>query len=108
MSRVNWKKLVKQIPSRVQIAPKVYYDVVWSKDLVDTKGNYLYGITDLTNRIITIRMDMSPKLTVETYFHELLHCYSEEFKINLTETQVLRLEHILPYVLKKDNLFKNE
>lgn len=108
MKRVSWKHLVKQIPSRVQIGPKVFYDVVWSKDLVDSKGNYLYGLTDLTNRVITIRMDMSPKLTVETYAHELLHCFSEEFDINLTETQVLRFEHILPYLLKKGNLLSDE
>ena len=108
MKRINWKKLVKQIPSRVQIGPKTYYDIVWSTDLVDTKGNYLYGLTDLNHRVITIRMGMPAKLTMETYTHELLHSFSEEYGINLTEKQVLRSEHILPYLLKSGNLLKDE
>jgi hypothetical protein len=48
-------------------------------------------------------MGMSPKLTCETFFHECLHAWSEEFKIGLTEPQVLGLEYILPYL---DGLFK--
>lgn len=98
MPRVNWKNKVKNIPARVQIAPRVWYDVTWQKEITDTKGNTLFGLTDLNNKIITIKMDMSPKLTVETYFHECLHAWSDEFKIGLTETQVLHLEHILPYL----------
>lgn len=102
MARFNWKQKVKKIPAKVQVAPKVWYQVCWQKEILDTKGNPLYGITDLDNKIITIRMDMSPKLTVETYFHEITHAFSEEFGLGLTENQVLGLEHIIPYL---DGLF---
>lgn len=102
MPRVDWKKKVRNIPAKIQIAPKIVYQITWQKEILDSKGNTLFGITDLNNKIITIKMDMSPKLTCETYFHECLHAWSEEFKINLTENQVLLLENILPYL---DNLF---
>lgn len=100
--RHNWKKKVRSIPARVQITPKVWYDVTWQKEIVDTKGNHLYGFTDLENKIITIKMNMPPKITCETYFHETIHAFSEEYKIGLTENQVLQSEHMLPYL---DNLF---
>jgi hypothetical protein len=99
----NWKKKLKAIPARVQIAPKVHYEVTWQKEILDTKGNHLYGITDLDNKIITIKMGMSPKLTVETYIHEVFHAFSHEFNLDLTENQVLGLEHIIPYL---DGLFQ--
>ena len=103
--RTNWRKKMKNIPSKVAIAPKVWYDITYQKEIVDTKGNHIYGFTDLDNKIITIRMDMSPKLTVETYWHEVCHAFSEEFEIELTENQVLALEHIIPYI---DGLFEGK
>lgn len=107
-NRINWRKRVSQIPSKVQIAPKIFYDVVWQKEITDTKGNHLYGLTDLTNRVITIKMDMTPRLTVETYIHEITHAVSEEFNLGLTENQVLKIEHAIPFLLKGNNLFKEE
>lgn len=103
MARTNWKKKVKSIPAQVQVAPKMFYQVTWQKEILDTKGNNLYGLTDLDNKIITIRMGLSPKLTCETYFHEVIHAFSHEWGLNLTETQVLNMEHILPYL---DGLFQ--
>lgn len=106
--RINWKKLVTLIPSRVQIAPKVYYEVVWQKEIINSTGHHLYGVTDLTNKIITIKMGMPARLTMETYTHEVCHAFSEEYKLGLTENQVLAMEHALPYVLKINNLLKEE
>jgi|ERR1035437_4647691 hypothetical protein len=100
--RTDWKKKLRHIPSKVHIAPKVYYDVMYQKEILDTKGNHLYGFTDLDSKIIAIKMDMSPKLTVETFFHECCHAFSEEHKLGLTENQVLNMEGILPYL---DGLF---
>lgn len=106
--RANWKKKVAEIPSRVQVAPRIFYNIVWQKEIVDTKGNHLYGLTDLTNKVITIKMDMPAKLTIETYIHEYIHAVSEEYELGLTENQVLAMEHALPYVLKKGNIFKEK
>lgn len=106
--RINWKSLVKKIPSSVQIAPKIVYQVVWQKEIVDTKGNQLYGLTDLNNHIITIKMDMSARLTVETYIHEVTHAISEHYDLGLTENQVLKIEHAIPVLVKSNNIFKEE
>jgi hypothetical protein len=106
--RVNWKKKMSQIPSRVQIAPKVFYEVVWQKEIVDTKGNHLYGLTDLNNKIITVQMGLPARLTVETYIHECIHALSDAYGLGLTENQVLAMEKPLAYILKDNNLFKEE
>jgi putative protein kinase ArgK-like GTPase of G3E family len=102
MARTDWKKKVRNIPAKVQIASKVWYDITWQKEIVDTVGNHLCGFTDLNNKIITIKMDMSPKLTVETFMHECFHAFSEEFELSLTENQVLGMEKMVPYL---DGLF---
>ncbi len=99
-NRINWKKQVKTIPSRVQIAPKVWYDVVWQKEIINSKGERLCGVSNLTDKVITIQMDMPAKLTMETFYHELLHSFSEEHNLGLTENQVLSMEKTLPYILK--------
>jgi hypothetical protein len=100
--RTDWRRKARNIPAKVQVAPKVWYDITYQKEIIDTAGNHLYGFTDLNNKIITIKMDMSPKLTVETFMHECFHAFSEEFELGLTEKQVLGLEHIIPYL---DGLF---
>ena len=106
--RVNWKKRISEIPSRVQISKKTYYDVVWQKEITDTKGNHLCGMTNLNDKVITIKMDMTAKLTIETYIHEVIHSISDEYDLGLTENQVLKMEESLPYILKLDNIFKEE
>lgn len=106
--RVNWKQKMSEIPSRVQLGPKVFYDIVWQSEIKDTKGNKLHGLTDLTNKLIIIEMNQPARITVETYLHELTHAYSEEYNLGLTEPQVLDIEKGLPYLLKKGNVFKDE
>ena len=105
MARFDWKKKMRHIPAKVQIAPKVAYDITFQKEIITPGGVHLYGFTDLDNKIITIKMDMTPKLTVETYIHECFHAFSEENELGLTENQVLGLEHIIPYL---DGLFEGK
>lgn len=106
--RVSWKKEVQRIPSKVELAPGIFYDIVWQSEIVDTKGNRLHGITDLTNKLIIIEMNQPARITLETYFHECFHGLSEELKLGLTETQVLNMEKAIPLFLKKGNFLKDE
>lgn len=99
---VKWKKLVKRIPPRVQINRNSFYEVCWIEDFPD--GNTL-GETRYDPKQIVIKKGLSPKLTVQTYLHEIGHAVSEEFKANLTETQVLAIEAFFYYMLKNDNIF---
>lgn len=99
---MDWRKKMRNIPAKVQIAPKISYDIVWQKEIKNTKGNELCGTADYDNRIITLSLNLSPKLTVITYIHECLHCFSNEFGLNLTENQILAMEKTFPYI---DKLF---
>lgn len=106
--RVNWKNLASRIPSKVQVGPRKFYDVLWQEEIIDTKGNHLHGLADLTNKIIIIQMNQPARITVETFLHEMSHVISEEFGLGLTEQQVLDLEKAMPYLLKVGNVFKDE
>lgn len=102
---VDWKKLQKQIPDKVQITSSVYYEVLWS-DNVDGKDHY--GLTDLNNKQIIIKKGMKPKITVITFLHECTHAASYEYDLNLTETQVLNIEKFIYYILKQNNIFRKK
>lgn len=100
---LDWKKLLKKIPSKVQITKTHFYEVVW----VDSfSSQNVMGETRFDKRQIAIKKQMSPKLTVITYLHEVLHAISGEHDAELTEKQVLALEKSFYYFLKTNNIFK--
>ena len=103
---VNWSKLVKQIPYKIQIGNKLFYEVVW----VDRFDDPLQvGEMDSKLKQIRIKIDQSNKDMVLTYLHEVLHAFSDEHKIGLTEKQVSLLEKkMMYYWLKPVNLFSRE
>lgn len=101
---VNWKKLVKQIPARVQVKSNVYFDVVWCKEF--PLDHEQIGGTNFEKKQITIKSGLSPKLTIITYLHELMHLFSDENSAALTETQILALEKSFYFLLKSGNIFK--
>jgi hypothetical protein len=102
---VNWKKLVKKIPNKVQLSKKGEYEIVW----VDSfKQDNVMGETRFDRKQIAIKNKMSPKNTVITYLHEVMHGLSAEHDAQLTENQVLSLEKGLYYLLKDGNLFKKD
>lgn len=102
---VNWKKLAKKIPNKVQLSKKGEYEIVW----VDSfKQDDVVGETRFDRKQIAIKDKMSPKNTVITYLHEVAHGLSAEHEIQLTENQILSLEKGLYYLLKDGNLFKKD
>lgn len=105
MSKVNWRRLVTQIPNRVQVNKKDYYEVLW----VDGFTNELtLGETRFDLRQIVLKKNQSPKQTIVTFMHELVHCFFTEHDIHLTETDVLKTEKFFYYILKPDNIFKGK
>lgn len=100
---MNWEKLRKKIPHRVQIARNAWYEVLYTDDFKD--GN-TYGETRFDPRQIVIQNGLSPKLTVVTYLHECAHAFAAEHDINLTETQILAMEKAFYYILKDGNIFE--
>ena len=99
---VNWKALQKRIPPRVYAGKKVWYQILW----VDSfEGDAYVGLTSHTLKQITIKKGMSPKQTVLTYLHEIIHMFSDEADIKVTEAQVQLIESVLHLVLKSGNVF---
>lgn len=89
MSRINWNRLSKNIPTKIKIAPKREYEILHIKDF---HGVEQYGETRFDTNQIILKTGLSPKLMTETYWHEILHAISEAYNIGLTEEQVLNLE----------------
>ena len=103
MNRIDWGYYKRHIPNKVQVAPKVFYEVFWTDEFVASDN---LGETRYSERQIIIKKKMSNKLTVVTYIHELVHAMSYEHGMNLTEAQVLSSESFFMYLLKDGNIFK--
>jgi hypothetical protein len=101
--KVDWEKLRRAIPPKVHLGRGIHYEVCWL-DKNDERD--LLGETRFDVRQIVIRLEMSAKDTVVTYLHELAHAVSGEYELNLTETQILKLEAAFYYILKSSNVFK--
>ncbi len=104
MTSVPWKKLYSKIAPRVQIAPKVFYEIVWVEKFPENKDKV--GETRPSYHQIVLKTNETAKDTVSTYLHEILHSVSDTYDVGLTETQVQKLEKALPYILKTGNVFK--
>ncbi len=102
---VNWKKLAKKIPNKVQLSKKGEYEIVWVESFKQTD---VVGETRFDRKQIAIKTKMSAKNTVITYLHEVAHGISAEHEVELTENQILALEKSLYYLIKDGNLFKKD
>lgn len=102
---VNWKKLAKKIPNKVQLSKKGEYEIVWVESF---KQSDVVGETRFDRKQIAIKTKMSAKSTVITYLHEVAHGISAEHEVELTENQILALEKSLYYLIKDGNLFKKD
>lgn len=99
---INWTKLKRRIPSKVVIGDCTY-EVLFIDEF---KSPSILGETRLEDKQIVLKNGQTPKELVKTYIHECLHAVSEEFDVNLTEQQVLKLEEALSCILKDGNVFK--
>lgn len=100
--RVNYKELMSHIPTRIQLTSKVFYEIMWTDQFLDPK---VMGETRFSPNQIVIKSGMTPKEIVVTFLHEVAHAYSAEYEMDLTESQILKFEKGLYYLLKKDNIF---
>jgi hypothetical protein len=94
------------IPDRVQVGRKSWYTVL--RVVKPPSGDYTAGECDPNTKTIFIRINETPRQTVLTYLHEVLHAYSFEYDIGLTESQVTAMEtKVFHYLLKNGNVFKS-
>ena len=90
----------KNIPNRVRTKSRTHYEVLWSDEFhFDEKtGKKTYGTTRFDPNLITLNINQGDKETMHTYWHEFIHALSEDYQLNLTETQVENLELSFLYV----------
>jgi len=102
---VKWKDYFNRIPASVKVN-KSTYEVHWIDSFPKDKEQLGESRFNDNEREIVIKLGQNDKETVKTYWHELCHVASEEYGINLTENQVLKLENFLKDVLTPGNIFK--
>jgi hypothetical protein len=77
-----------RIPGKIRITRKTAYDILFSHDHTDPN----HGSCDPNKKQIVINVNQSKTNIKKTMLHEALHAMSIEHEINLTETQVRKLE----------------
>lgn len=87
--QTRWKTLVKNIPIKIKVGPKIHYEILWVDDFA---SGDLRGEMRPDTRQIVIQRGLSDKETVTTFFHEWLHAMSDENGVKLTENQVIEME----------------
>lgn len=95
--KINWKKLAKSIPNLTPPVQGESYEIVYIDDFKDGKT---LGETRFDFKQIVIKKNQSDTELCYTAFHEILHLISDQYKVRLTESQVLALEKSLPFWLK--------
>ena len=89
MSQRPTMKLIPQnkYPKKIHVGCEVYKILfVKMKD---------YGETDSGTRTIKIKKGLSPRETLRTFIHEMIHCAEFEFDIPLKHKVVYKLEEAL-------------
>lgn len=94
---INWKRIVKNIPTHIQISRTGIYEILWCKQF---ENENTLGETRFDRKQIVLKEGQSPKETVSTLLHEVYHAASEEYEIGLTENQVIALEKGVYYLIK--------
>lgn len=103
MTQIKWNQLFKRIPTQIKIKGHTW-EVLWSPTIV--QDEHVMGETRFNPNQIIIKTGQTPKESVHTYIHEVLHAIDHVYGIGLTERQVILLESALSVVLKPFSIFK--
>jgi len=87
---MRWLGFLKRIPHKVQVTSKVFYEILYTPEIVGKED--CLGVTYLQQKQIMLMSKQSPKNMVHTYIHEVVHAFSEEYSVDLTERQVRAVE----------------
>lgn len=91
------KRKYPTFPSHIRITPKKDYQIVYIDEFKDVEQ---LGECRFNPPQIIVKKGTPPKEEFGTICHEVAHAMSEEYDINLTENQVLRLEKAIVAVLR--------
>lgn len=93
--RIDYKKLVKNIPSSVEVAKGVTYEVLYSDTIIS--GEDVLGETRPTDKQIVLKNGQPNRELVLTTWHEAIHAFALEHDVPLTESEVRKFENAFPY-----------
>lgn len=77
----------KQYPREIMIRGSV-----WTIKFVRNLGPHLCGECDLAEREIRIAQKLKPMLRLETFVHEVLHAFEEEYGLKIPHKMIYKLE----------------
>ncbi len=75
-------------PSKIHVGSEVY-------TIKFVRGLKCYGVTDSGDKTIKIKKGLSPRETMKTLIHELLHAVDFEHDIGIKHKKVYALEEAL-------------
>jgi Zn-dependent peptidase ImmA (M78 family) len=105
----NWKKYRTNIPNKVKISSRAYYEVFHTKDFhFDKENEKTFGITRFDPKQIVLNDNQGNKEHIHTFLHEVLHAISHEYNVNLTENQIQKLEKAMPYFMDLISILKGD
>lgn len=95
---INWKKARQNIPNKLRLKAKRIYEILWTKEFIADAEQL--GEARFDKKQILLKIDQDDREAVLSYFHEALHILSFEKEIQLTETQVRKLEESFEFLEK--------
>jgi hypothetical protein len=99
-----------KIPHKVRIKPKVFYEVVFVDRFDDPNqyGECFHSDHEKdVVRQIRIKANMSPMMTRQTFWHELLHAFEFEYEIAIKHSSIFELQVCLERFFRINKLNTN-
>ena len=93
-----------KIPRKVKVGA-IPYRVQCKREVTDGSRR-LVAAADHKRQLIEISNDDGPQQQEDSFWHETLHCLSDVFHVDLTETQICILTPALHAFLKDNKLLK--
>lgn len=85
-----------KLPSHVKIKNKVVYEVVFVEKFKDPKQ---VGECRFDQKQIAIKIGLSPRQTIKTFYHEILHSVAFERNIDISHKAIYQFEDAIYYIL---------
>lgn len=92
----------RDVPKEVEIAPGVFYKILWKRDLL--KQGFC-GLTYFDPKEIHIAMGMDIEETIATLWHEIQHAISHEWEFELKHPLINKLEEPLAFFHARNSVW---
>lgn len=94
-----------QIPASITVGP-LMYTVIWDPHVRSDSGLVAFGQHRASEQEIRLLPGLSPELTAETFFHELLHAIEAFYTVGLDEDAIRRISPVLYETLERNGILR--